>query len=448
MADLDCPHQNMTEIKQVCKHILETAEPDYVQWFTGVGKTYALVCGECARESETRNVNLRNICLNCFQKIEEDGCWVDDWFTGSPVVAEFPSTLSFVHQTVHVPTLSFNNIVDIQPLAEAFQSEWIAFTTDGRLIRLTLTESPHFEVLCTAPTEIEGERFNCIHVAPNGELVVLYTRAGRNGVVVETHTGKEKMRLQRGHYHNDVSPFPIAFFIHKGRLLLVHSIAWNWFHIFDPFTGTILTERTYPPYQKGDPRPDHYLDYFHSRLFVSPDNQWILDDGWVWGPAGIPTSWNLQQWLENNPWESEDGPSHQWLAQRWYFWNGPSCWIDNRTVAIWGYGGDDEQLIPAALLYDVVSGKMMDWFPGPKAGIGKGSKRREWLATNHGEGFYFDVYLFSASHNSGMEVWDITTGARLLSDTDPDSPVVTVAAIFQTLFWCFRTLYPEPTVWW
>lgn len=416
MSNLDCAHQEMTEVRQVCVHILESAEPDYVQWFTGVGKTYALVCGTCAREAETRDVNLRTICLNCFQKIEEEGWWEEGWFTGLPEVIEIPSTLSFVHRMVQIPNLSLDDIVDIQPLPNTSQSEWIAFTTDGKLIRLTLTESGHFEVLCTAPTEIEGERFNCLHVAPNGDLVVLYTRAGRYGVVIETHTGEQKMTLHRDGYHNDVSPFPVAFFIDKARTLLVYSPEWNRLDIFDPFTGIVLTERSHPPYQKGDPRPDHYLDYFHSRLLVSPDHQWILDDGWVWHPVGIPTAWNLIRWLNINPWESEDGASKQRLCQRSYFWDGPCCWIDNQTIAIWGYGGDDDWMIPAALLYDVVSGKLVDWFPGPKATIEKGSKWREWLATNHGDGFYFNEYFFSASHDGGMEVWDIATGARLLAD--------------------------------
>jgi hypothetical protein len=58
---------------------------------------------------------------------------------------------------------------------------------------------------------------------------------------------------------------------------------------------------------------DHYL---------SPDQEWIADNGWVWGAAGIVTSWSPRWWLEENVWESEDGPSRRRFVQRWYYWDG------------------------------------------------------------------------------------------------------------------------------
>jgi hypothetical protein len=102
--------------------------------------------------------------------------------------------------------------------------------------------------------------------------------------------------------------------------------------------------------------------------------------------------------MEDNPWESEDGPSKRRLSYRGCFWDGPLCWIDERTVASWGYGNDDENLIPAALLFDVESGRRIRWFAGP---VGS---------------FTFDRYLFSCSMESGTSVWDVATGERLLHD--------------------------------
>ena len=90
-------------------------------------------------------------------------------------------------------------------------------------------------------------------------------------------------------------------------------------------TGRLLTERTYAPPPGGKGRPEHYLDYFHGTLAVSPDQQWIVDDGWVWAPAGIPRTWNFRRWIEENPWESEDGPSVRWLCQRWGVGGLPHC---------------------------------------------------------------------------------------------------------------------------
>ncbi len=47
-------------------------------------------------------------------------------------------------------------------------------------------------------------------------------------------------------------------------------------------------------------RPLHYLDYFHGELSVSPAENWIADNGWVWHPSGIVTSWSLQAWFNGN----------------------------------------------------------------------------------------------------------------------------------------------------
>jgi len=76
-------------------------------------------------------------------------------------------------------------------------------------------------------------------------------------------------------------------------------------------------------------------------------------------------TWNLVRWRDENVWESEDGLSRHYLCDRAYFWDGPLCWIDNTTLAVWGYGSDDDWLQPAVRLFDVTTGKEQDWFPGP-----------------------------------------------------------------------------------
>src|SRR5262249_31206211 len=145
-------------------------------------------------------------------------------------------------------------------------------------------------------------------------------------------------------------------------------------------------------------RPEHYLDYFHGGLAVSPGGDWIVDNGWVWHPLGGVISWSLRRWIEENPWGSEDGLAKRGLWGPDYFLDGPPCWIHERTVAIWGYGNDEENLIPAALLFDVESGRRVRWFAGP---IGS---------------FIFDRYLFCSSPDAGTSAWDVATGERLFQD--------------------------------
>jgi hypothetical protein len=122
-----------------------------------------------------------------------------------------------------------------------------------------------------------------LHIFPEGDFAVANTR-GIGGLVLDLQTGKPTMRLQRDGYHRDMTPFPVAFFIHHGKTLLVHSTAWNRLDISDPVTGELLTVRGPTSYQRGETRPARYLDYFPGHLLISPNQEWIADDGWVWHP--------------------------------------------------------------------------------------------------------------------------------------------------------------------
>ena len=224
------------------------------------------------------------------------------------------------------------------------------------------------------------------------------------------------MRLLRDGYHNDVSPFPAAFIERQGRTLLVHSPAWNRLDVSDPRSDELLTARTYGPKLPGKPYSAHYLDYFHGRLLPSPDGRFIADDGWIWAPVGRIRTWDVWDWLEKNPWESEDGSSARYIAYRWYYWVGPMCWLDETTLAVWGYGEDDAWLLPAVCLYDVVSGKRRSWFPGPEIASLTKASRRATLGALIGNRLFFDRYLFAVSEKFGVGVWDVAEGARLHQD--------------------------------
>ncbi|MES4792931.1 MAG: hypothetical protein C4321_08035 [Chloroflexota bacterium] len=197
-------------------------------------------------------------------------------------------------------------------------------------------------------------------------------------------------------FTSEYSNFSCTFFQHNGRLLLAHGTDRNRLDISDPQTGSLLTERGPTSYRRGEERPAHYLDYFHCGLTVSPDNEWIADNGWVWHPFGTITAWSLRGWVTENVWESEDGPTKKALCWRDYYWDGPLCWINSRTLAVWGQGTDEENLFAAVRLFDVVSGEELGWFPGP---VGE---------------LVFDEYLFSCAPEHGTSVWDVATGERLL----------------------------------
>ena len=179
----------------------------------------------------------------------------------------------------------------------------------------------------------------------------------------------------------------------------------------DPSSGELLTQRAPTSYRHGEKQPDHYLNYFHAQLVVSPESCWIADNGWVWHPWGIIRSWSLASWLQHNPWESEDGESVRSIAERAYFWDGPICWIDDSTLAVWGWGEDEQWLLPAVRLIDVCSGKQIRWFPGPRV-----RQPAAWPPKKLAPSLFFDRYLFAVDDDQGTSVWDVVSGERLLCD--------------------------------
>lgn len=131
----------------------------------------------------------------------------------------------------------------------------------------------------------------------------------------------------------------------------------------------------------------------------------------MWHPWGCVWTWSLERWLSDNVWESEDGPTRKRLVDRSYFWDGPLCWIDDATVAIWGWGHDDEWLVPAVQIFDVQSGKRLSYFAGPKTTLPRNSP-----SSMFAQALYFDKYIFAVDDKSGTTVWDVASGERLHHD--------------------------------
>lgn len=162
----------------------------------------------------------------------------------------------------------------------------------------------------------------------------------------------------------------------------------------DPLTGRLLTARTLPTRDAGEPRPPYDLDYFHGGLTVSPGGEWIADNGWVWSPVGVIATWSLRRWIGDNAWESEDGPSRRDLWDD-DDWDKPLCWLDGRRLAVWGAREPEP---PTVRVFDVATGREVRSFVGPLGEL------------------VYDAYLFSFAPELGMSVWDVETGALLLRD--------------------------------
>ena len=212
-------------------------------------------------------------------------------------------------------------------------------------------------------SEIDLEGPVSIYMSPGDELAAITNTQGEHGLLLELNTGKTLMNLKRDDYHCNVCTFPLAFFVHAGRELLVHGTEWNRLDITDPRSGECLTKRNSPAYRYPNSTDAHYLDYFHSSLSISPNSKWIIDDGWMWQPWGLLTSWNINTWLADNVWESEDGKTRRTIHEG-DDWDRPLAWIDNERLAVAGYVDEmeNEQELPAIFVYNLETQKQEQCF--------------------------------------------------------------------------------------
>ena len=250
-----------------------------------------------------------------------------------------------------------------QPIVHACtaQASWgqlLLLTADGALHGLNM-DTGHSKPLAqldlpepTPPTPYWAHGFK-VHCALSGDYAVIADDGGTFGLLVNLQTGLPIKQLFGGDYQTRTVPFSIAFTQHQGRDVLIHRTDWNRLDVMDCATGQSLTER-----DGLEHKEPHYLDYFHGRLLLSPSKQWLLDDGWVWAPVGIPTVWSVPAWLDGNPWESEDGPTRKRIAQG-EGWDQPCVWLDDSRIAIWNLGNwEDDGFgncwhVPGVAIFDI-----------------------------------------------------------------------------------------------
>lgn len=250
-----------------------------------------------------------------------------------------------------------------------------------------------------------GARYR-LHASVDGRHAAVVVDQGRYGVMVDVLSGAVTLRLDGGHYHEDTVPFSACFLRHEGRNVLVHRTDWNRLDVADAATGRSLTDRTIGPVENGE-RPDHYLDYFHGQLRLSPDGSRLFDDGWVWQPVSVPRVWSATDWLSSNPWESEDGPSVVGLTMR-DDWTTPACWLSDRHVALWGLATWDVDEFaeagkgPGVRIFDVTQADPSLGEPWPmdvpEAGV---------------RALFSDGKVLYVASDTGTTVWNIASRAKV-----------------------------------
>jgi hypothetical protein len=156
----------------------------------------------------------------------------------------------------------------------------------GRVLGLDGSDSPG--------KPVASERFDGVAAAANQRFVALYERLGTHAVVIDTATGAVVRELQRGELGAERYVYPIALWVSAdGDTLLAHCPDHhNRLEIDNLDTGKRLTVAS-------DRKP---VDYFYSRLSVSPSATRLLSAGWVSYP------WDTVGWFDFDKALSE--PTH------------------------------------------------------------------------------------------------------------------------------------------
>jgi hypothetical protein len=401
---LACGHVAHSGTSLVCRHLAGPAEGDdiaYVRLLTGHGLDYDLCCTACDTAiAAGAPADLVQVCEGCVGRYDDQEAGYLSAWRGTPGVLERPEPVDPTVVETPLPA-GLGTVVDLAPVIGRDRSRWLVLTEAGHLVRLDADTGESTVVATTdVPAEPGHEPWagqdirRRLHASPDGRVAAVVNDFGRHGRVFDLDTGAVTLVLNGGDHHSETVPFSVALVHHRGRHVVVHRTAWNRLDASDALTGRLLTARGPTGYRHGEPRPEHYLDYFHGALHASPTGRWLADDGWVWHPIGIPSVWDLPRWLDGNVWESEDGPSRADLCHRDYHWNVAMCWIGADLLAIGGIGDDDATMLPGARVFDVTTGVQRNLFPGP-----------------HGAFFAAAGRLFAAAPD-GLGIWDPASGHR------------------------------------
>ena len=257
-----------------------------------------------------------------------------------------------------------------------------------------------------------ADRFDSAVASNDGKFAVIYERTGTKGLVLRD--GKILREIDRSFYQASVYEYPVCLWTREdGRSLLAHCPQeYNRIEIDDAETGERLTE-------SSERTP---IDFFHSRLQISPGGARLVSAGWVWHPWDAVQFFDIQQALQDpktldlfsgmNPETDHAGAVQECGA----------CWQDDDRLIVAGYEEEflDEvrdnldvpSLRPNGLaVYDIQRGKVtrsvvLRRHPGTIMAVAE-----DWALS-----FYEHPRLVSLVNGEILEEWpDIPSGIQVSS---------------------------------
>lgn len=264
------------------------------------------------------------------------------------------------------------------------------------------------------------------------------TQRFRSSAVLLDLLAPEKIRaLDRGTYCVQVSAFPAAFARHGEEAVLVAASDWNRVDVYRARDGELLTAREFLPVEGGDEdETQHDLDYFYGLLATSPQGRWVISSGWCWHPVGVVTYWQLQRWLDEDLFESEDGATrrdpHALVDDDW---NRSIVFLDEDRILIWGIYDDAFSHSPGLMLYDLAREAVCDLIAVPQRicqeFVGEGDAA--WLLDEGGEVWRLNLtsHRFEAHHPGLGAIELLAPGVALCTQPEVVSgaPVLEIALL-------------------
>ena len=384
---------------KICKHLNKDLDQEYVVRFTGNNNEIDLICEKCAkRVSANMQIELAPIDEKRFAGLFEYN-WLE---CKVPVIGEMNLPASNPKLRFESESLTVNDFLKEKYLAlephPIEPMQWMVVTASGKILLVDVeTQETQFIYQLEAGW-IDLDESIHLTISRDGRYLAVANCYRTHGEVVDIQSSIQTMKLERSDYHVQHCYFPLVFIQYYDKALLVHATDWNHLDISDPATGEKMV-RHQQEYDSDQCEEFNGAASFRGELLVSPDQHWIADNAWEWHPVGLISTWNIDNWIEENPWEFVSSESMLNHTGKDYFWGQPMCWINNKTLCIWGWNQDDCQILPAASLFDVETGECLGWFPGPDGSL------------------VFDEHLFAYTKNNGISVWDIKEGNCVLQDT-------------------------------
>lgn len=381
-----CNHHEKERIHCICSHLDLKKFDYYYLRFSGQGAEYAVVCTQC---QSTPWEELNRVCEQCFREASR-GTFNQCGIVGNAEVIvatqercelELMGTIEFAH-----PILA----------GAKWRNRWLVLLEDRSFHSVDPygNESERMGQV-SDPCQLDWLEQLDLITSSDGRYAAITNRKGQHGLVWDLNWDRIVMHLNRGDYHLEQTPFPVCFFDRGDDTRVIAATEWNRLDIFDPSTGVSLTPRD-TKRETGAPEPAHHLDYFVGELALSPNEQTLLVDGWVWHPLGVVGTVDLAAWRTGSTFACEDGLSAEGVRSCNYNWNVGKAFLSDSEVILWGIGNDDEYMVDGAVLYDLQRGLPIRYIAGPPNAR-----------------FVVDEWLFCFSPNHDTTAWNVVTSERV-----------------------------------